>query len=220
MLERPSPRDHRDDKDFWDQEGEALTNAQEKREMRENELERRAATDRLTGTLNRRGFEERVREAYDTLSHTERHHDPRERAILIALADIDKFKNINDTFGHDAGDAVLRAVSRCFRDSVRAGDTVGRWGGEEFVFAFVNGPEMPADEIAERLRTAVEQLDIEWKGTRIPVTISIGIADGESSETFDEAIAAADRALYTAKEEGRNRVALSSEGAQAEERAA
>jgi len=197
--------------------GAALENEGERDTRREQDiarkiktLETQAEVDPLTGLLNRRGFEARVRRAYEMLGEQRRGKDNEERTIIITIADVDNFKWINDTFGHDAGDEVLRRVAHCLRDKVRAVDAVGRWGGEEFVLALTNGPDLPAAKIAEELRGQIEKLDIDWKGQRIKVTVSFGVADGKDADTFDGAIHSADMALYMAKRGGRNQVARSS----------
>ena len=123
------------------------------------------------------------------------------------MLDIDHFKNVNDTYGHQAGDAVLQSVGNALKTSVRAGDIVCRYGGEEFILVF---PGMNAEDgrtRAEKLRVMIASQTVSGKNQLIGVTISIGGSvfpnDGNSS---DELISVADLALYRAKQNGRNRV--------------
>jgi diguanylate cyclase (GGDEF)-like protein len=114
---------------------------------------------------------------------------------------------VNDTYGHDAGDAVIKALAKLLRQSVRASDMVIRFGGEEFLVILVDTPPENADLVAEKIRASVEQLEIQAGHVVLKKTISIGIADFPSdSDTFWQAVKFADVALYQAKEGGRNRV--------------
>lgn len=187
--------------------GEALENDGERRERELDNLRNSAETDSLTGLLNRRGFEDHVERLRDNLEQTRRAGDRKERQIVCVLGDLDKFKKINDSFGHETGDKVLRAVARCLRDNVRVGDVVGRWGGEEIILALVVDEGISAERIVEDLRIAVEHIDIVHDGKRVPVTMSFGIADEENLANNDtaDAVSDADKALYAAKGRGRNR---------------
>jgi diguanylate cyclase (GGDEF)-like protein len=126
--------------------------------------------------------------------------------FAVLMMDIDHFKKTNDTFGHAAGDYVLKQVAQALTKAVREEDTVARIGGEEFVVGSPYTNRLAAIVLAERLRKAVESLQLEYEGNHIPVTISIGIAlqpqDGDSLESV---LAAADERLYLAKNAGRNR---------------
>lgn len=114
---------------------------------------------------------------------------------------------VNDTYGHDAGDAVLKALSNVLKQSVRASDLVIRYGGEEFLIILVDSAGEVADRVAENIRVAVENLKVQVAGILIHKTISIGISDFPTdSETFWQAVKFADVALYQAKDQGRNRV--------------
>lgn len=168
-------------------------------------LEQIATTDALTGLRNRRYALDNMPQAV-----ANSHHDQSEFACL--MLDIDHFKSVNDRFGHDAGDNVLRTVAAIIEHNARQTDTVSRIGGEEFLIysSAVNADE--AGQFAERLRAAVETLDIVVDGQSIAVTISIGIALSSTIGTEHEAlIKAADRALYAAKDGGRNCVRLAGE---------
>jgi len=191
--------------------GEALENERERDTRREQEvarkiktLETQAEVDPLTGLLNRRGFGVIVRERYENLKD-----DPKRPTVV--MADIDFFKRVNDTFGHEAGDKVLQQVAEHLRKNVREDDVVARLGGEEFALILNDVPEGSVAQLTESLRARISELDVEWEGKRIPITMSFGIADGNTAKTIKDALAAADRALYAAKEGGRNRVSYLSE---------
>ena len=155
-----------------------------------------AVTDQLTGLRNRRY----VRRHLDSLLRNE------DAAVLIL--DIDKFKAINDRFGHNVGDAALKEVAERLREQLRAADVVARYGGEEFL-AVLTGAEAPeAMLVAERLREAVAKAPVNAEGTMVPVTISIGVAVGAPNTSAESLIGAADAALYRAKRDGRNRAYL------------
>jgi diguanylate cyclase (GGDEF)-like protein len=170
-----------------------------------------AATDALTGLLNRRGFFEAAR--------TMMAGNQAAIAPVSALAfDLDHFKSINDNFGHAAGDAMLALFAAVVRKTMRGGDIIGRVGGEEFV-ALVSGTLAEAAIAAERMRKAVAVATSGGEGHGIPMTVSIGVACGSPNASIDTLIARADAALYRAKANGRNRVELADEAAPARERA-
>ena len=164
------------------------------------EVSRRARTDALTGLANRRHFDD---ELARLLESSDRHGQP---AALI-VADIDHFKRINDTWGHDAGDTVLRHVARVFLDVIRGIDLCARYGGEEIVVLLPQTRLAGAVEVAERLRRALELRPAPFRGDTIVVTCSVGVAAYPQCTTRrDGLFAAADRALYDAKQNGRNQV--------------
>lgn len=160
-----------------------------------------ATRDVLTGLFNRRHLKDltlmeivRARLAGEPLS--------------LVLADIDDFKRINDSYGHEAGDLVLTRASELFRSACRAQDIIARWGGEEFLFVLPNtGPE-GAVTFAERLCTLIGEMTVEHAGRTISFTLSMGVAILAEGENLDVAIRRADNALYLSKAEGRNRVTL------------
>lgn len=159
-----------------------------------------ARIDQLTGLYNRRHFDEQLDRL---LNEADRFGHP---ASLI-LADIDHFKQVNDQYGHEAGDAVLRLVSQVIRDSVRVVDICARYGGEEIAVLLPQTDPSGATDLAERLRRAVEAHPLAWEGGAIAVTASFGVATyPQHAAGRDAVFPAADRALYQAKEEGRNRV--------------
>jgi len=154
--------------------------------------ETQARTDPLTGLWNRRSLENRVRE----LSRDE-------TPYALAYGDLDHFKILNDTHGHEAGDQALRLFARVLRESVRPHDITARYGGEEFVIVLPDSPLETATKILERLR---EQLALTLTSGRLPAfTVSFGLASSADADTFDEVVAIADQALLTAKTDGRNR---------------
>ncbi len=157
--------------------------------------------DPMTGLSNRRFLEEYV----DTLlAATERH----KAHLAILMLDLDYFKMVNDNYGHDAGDAVLKALAKALRQAVRASDLVIRYGGEEFLIILQEANSEKAVEVAENIRSMVEKIKVPLtSGVVLQKTISIGVADfPEDSTTFWQAVKFADVALYRAKDEGRNRV--------------
>lgn len=167
-------------------------------------LEQETVTDPLLGIFNRRHLDRRLQEE---MVRCERY----KLMLAVLLVDIDHFKKVNDTWGHQVGDIVLKHVSRIFVDTLRQTDMVARFGGEEFVLLLPHTPEAESYRLAERLRKIVEKtpcvLIQDGKQLEIPITISIGIAcafpGGDSSLDLLER---ADKAMYRAKQEGRNRV--------------
>ncbi|MBL0210507.1 MAG: GGDEF domain-containing protein [Holophagaceae bacterium] len=164
---------------------------------REEEASR---TDSLTGLPNRRGFLEATDGA---LARSRRSGKP----VSIVLSDLDHFKRVNDSLGHAAGDAVLKAVAGAIRSPLRSQDVAARWGGEEFILLLPDTGKEGAVHAAESTRTAISELVIDLDGSRIQVTLSLGVAEHLTDRSIEETIAQADAALYKAKEEGRNRVA-------------
>jgi len=159
-----------------------------------------AMTDSLTGLANRRRCEEALR---SELAHVRRFGG----SLAVVLADLDEFKRLNDTYGHAAGDAVLRDFGDLLCATIRASDVAGRWGGEEFVLLLRETDLDGAWELAERLRNALAGRTIfAPNGERLAVTASFGVATYDVSDTEADVVAAADEALYAAKRGGRNRV--------------
>jgi diguanylate cyclase (GGDEF)-like protein len=161
-------------------------------------LEELATTDALTGAYNRRKFNELI---LAEIERVRRYGHP----LSLFILDIDHFKRINDTRGHETGDEVLVVLAGLIRAGIRATDSLARWGGEEFV---VLSPEVTVEEamgLAERLRAAAGTHEYSFVGK---VTASIGVAQHRAGETADELFARADEALYRAKQGGRDRVEL------------
>jgi len=164
----------------------------------EQKLEYYAHKDQLTGLNNRRSFFEKAR---DVMDQTE------SDSAIVLMADIDRFKLVNDTYGHSTGDLVLKAVAAEMEMNVGGFGFVGRYGGEEFAVVFPSMTQNEAYELAENLRENLEKLEIKTKEHTLRVTLSMGIAKvKESDENIEAAISRADAALYRAKDNGRNRV--------------
>ena len=162
------------------------------------EVSRRARTDALTGLANRRAFDEH-------LSHLLAHADRFGHALSLILVDVDHFKNVNDTWGHEAGDVVLKHIASTLQAGVRAVDVCARFGGEEIALLLPQTALPGATELADRLRQAIGERSVIWQGNEIPVTVSCGVACYPDGVLTKEALfAAADRALYEAKSAGRN----------------
>ena len=181
----------------------------------ERDLREAATRDKLTGLYNRRHGEQLLHDALAEASDA--------RPLTILLGDIDHFKQVNDRFGHPAGDRVLRSVADVLRRAVRESDAVIRWGGEEFLLVLDQCRDDCANDLAERIRGRVEAQRDPESGK---VTLSMGLATLTSTETAEELIARADAALYEAKRRGRNRVVVAGaptairalEGANSEDR--
>jgi len=165
-----------------------------------------AERDALTGLHNRRVFEQRLASENALFGRYR-------RPIALLILDVDHFKRINDTLGHEAGDAVLRALGGLLRNSIREVDLAARLGGEEFVVLLPETTLAAAREIAERLRKSVEAQPVEWRGKTIEVRISVGVAAcPESVGEPRHLVRVADEALYRSKAEGRNRVTVAGPG--------
>lgn len=167
----------------------------------ERKLRELATRDTLTGLSNRRHLLDLAQQEMSRASRGD-------EQVALVLADIDNFKQINDTHGHDAGDRVLIHVSGLFRDICRAQDTVARWGGEEFLFLLPATDAAAASELAERVRRNTVGAEIPHAGAVIRVSISLGVAALAEAESLESAIARADAALYCSKAEGRKRVTM------------
>ncbi|PIW75043.1 MAG: hypothetical protein CO002_04230 [Candidatus Portnoybacteria bacterium CG_4_8_14_3_um_filter_44_10] len=176
------------------------------------ELEQLATKDKLTCLYNRRGIEEEIEKCVEAITNGREYREkrglPQMQSVGILLLDIDKFKQVNDTNGHPAGDAVLKKVAAICAAQVRDFDRAGRWGGEEFVIILPQGDEGQTRMVAERIRQTIENTVIEFNGREIKVTISAGVAEYgvDTSETWEEVFKKVDRALYRAKNQGRNQV--------------
>jgi two-component system cell cycle response regulator len=166
----------------------------------QEQLRSAANLDHLTGILNRRAVLDSLR---SVLANAADEGTP----VSIALIDVDRFKDINDAYGHLVGDAALRSIARLLNDHIRSYDVVGRYGGEEFLVVLPGCGLGDAFEVAERVRAYVARQSISTSAGALSLTISIGIASGAGDVVGVEGlIFAADKALYTAKNGGRNRV--------------
>ena len=168
---------------------------------RSSEMEQAALTDGLTGLNNRRYFDEALGQYLDEFARVG-------RPVGLLILDLDHFKAINDTYGHDVGDDVLRSVSRCLLDFTRHHDFVARFGGEEFAVIVPNMNRGALSAFADRLRQAVERLAVDAGNVRLRITMSVGVAVADGSDRADAAamMKRADVHLYNAKQAGRNRI--------------
>jgi len=156
--------------------------------------------DPLTGVLNRREFE---RQFQNILQHSIRHNRP----LTVAMMDLDHFKGINDTHGHQVGDEYLKVMCKVIDSNLRPGDVFARYGGEEFVAVLPDSDAIGARRVAERLRLLAAGAGIKRNGQLVATTISIGLSTFPTDgATLAELMAASDRALYGAKAAGRDRV--------------
>lgn len=175
--------------------------AKEQAERRARELEKMAFRDSLTSLPNRRNTELKVRQALEECQEFG-------RAFGVLMLDIDHFKQINDLRGHDAGDAVLKAVSETLAKSFRESDIVGRWGGEEFVALLADVDQAMLHDLAERSRLLVASSRAMRGSDPLSVTISLGATLLTRSDSPDSVIQRADHLMYLSKARGRNRTTL------------
>ena len=166
---------------------------------RSQTLEQAALTDGLTGMQNRRYFDDALREYLQEFRRID-------RPVGLMILDLDHFKQVNDTHGHDVGDEVLRAVATCLRGMTRYHDVVARLGGEEFAVVTPNMDVELLARFAERIRKAIANLSIMSGNVRLKVTTSVGLAVWDHKESAEDFYRRADRQLYEAKKQGRNRV--------------
>lgn len=209
---------HRDGSEIWvwergravDEHGELVLEGIimdiSERKRLEGRLSELATMDALTGQYNRRETERIMAEE---VARAERY----QRSLAVLWVDLDHFKRVNDNYGHGVGDQVLRAVSQRMADTIRSVDTLGRYGGEEFIVVLPEMAEQDALDAAERLRREVADQPIRLdQGRSLSLTISIGVSVFPAhGRTAEDLLEAADRAMYTAKEAGRNRVSLARE---------
>lgn len=191
---------HREDLEHTVAERTAeLENAHRLLSKQTERLRELSLRDELTGLYNRRHVNEQAGRILDRARRDG-------RPCCVALVDIDRFKAINDKFGHGVGDSVLVAVARTLRDGIRAGDIAARYGGEEFLVVFTETSSEEACRICERLRETTESLPWVETAEGLEVTASFGVAGGNDWTEFETLVARADEKLYQAKKSGRNRV--------------
>jgi len=168
-----------------------------------SKLQGLSRTDHLTQLYNRGYWEQRLKEEYLRSLRTN-------QPCSLIMFDIDFFKDVNDQYGHQAGDEVIRYTADQIREKIRATDIAGRYGGEEFGIILIDTTAESAYFMAERIRKGIESIELEFEDFNISYTISIGVAEIHSlMEDYHEWVEAADRALYKAKKSGRNKVVIS-----------
>jgi diguanylate cyclase (GGDEF)-like protein len=184
----------------------ALTNANREAQRRAIESEHRAITDGLTGLYNRRYIDEHIKNRASQLARS-----GNGKRLAILMLDIDHFKRVNDTYGHDGGDEALRQVSALIKQTCRTSDISARWGGEEFLVVIETSSEEEPAILAEKIRKGLEMRVITHQGSPFHLTMSVGVAFGTLQELQhpEEIIQRADTALYEAKNGGRNKVVVS-----------
>lgn len=173
-----------------------LTDARDEARASNRELEVLAETDALTQLGNRMRLD-------DVLTYELRRAQRRREPLSIIMLDIDHFKRVNDEFGHPVGDQVLTAIAHTLRASLRSTDTIGRWGGEEFLVILPSTTTVQSADVAEKIRAAVEAQDLETAGH---VTVSLGVTSSRDGDSPGLIVNRADEALYQAKWGGRNKV--------------
>jgi diguanylate cyclase (GGDEF)-like protein/PAS domain S-box-containing protein len=178
-------------------------------ERRLSELERLAYTDHLTGAYNRRYFSLKLDQALDEIEQFD-------KTFALLLIDLDHFKEINDKHGHSAGDAVLKAVAGTLLRNLRVTDSLGRWGGEEFILLIPGLTWLELPMVADKCRALIEQSCALVDGIRIHATASIGATLLEASDTAEGAVKRADELMYRSKTLGRNLVSMNRERGQSD----
>lgn len=163
-----------------------------------DKLRTMARRDPLTKLYNRRVLE-------DVIQHEIHRSFRSKKGVGVAIGDIDDFKIVNDTYGHDCGDLVLVELAKVLRDNIRTSDVVGRWGGEEFLFIFPETTINGAMLVIERIRKAVSKMRINCSGAEITLTISLGLSFQTEDPQRETIVSEADKALYKAKADGKNR---------------
>ncbi len=162
-------------------------------------IQRIATRDELTGTANRRCMQELMQQEIQRVQRSG-------AGLMVALLDIDYFKRVNDTHGHQAGDRCLQAFAQTVQSSIRSTDRLARWGGEEFLILLTDTDFALALACLERVRASVAQMVVPLDGVEIRVTVSIGVTQFQPGDTIEQTIDRADLALYAAKAQGRDRV--------------
>jgi diguanylate cyclase (GGDEF)-like protein len=161
------------------------------------QLEHLSRTDPLTGFNNRRGFLELVNQEIIR-------HRRSKQSMSFILSDVDDFKALNDTYGHDCGDYVLEAMGQLLFREIRGQDILGRWGGEEFILLLPESDPEGAALMAKRIQRCLENQEFSWKGETLSVTMTYGISLFSHKEGLDASVAKADKALYRGKQQGKN----------------
>ena len=177
----------------------------EREEQLLSELHRQAITDEMTGIPNRRYVFDHLEKSFDDIEKKSKEH------FAAAIFDIDHFKHVNDTYGHAAGDEIIKKVSKIATSVVTAPDIFGRIGGEEFLAVVYNNSKNHLEQICEKIRTSIENEETLFDNQKIRVTISGGVCFSDESTSVSDLVNKADERLYLAKKNGRNRFYLSEE---------
>lgn len=164
-----------------------------------DEQRQRAMLDSLTGLANRAGLQKRMDEEFDRWKRYG-------GELLLVVLDVDHFKQINDRFGHLAGDKVLRLIAQQLSQRLRKTDFIGRFGGEEFVLLMPGTTVQQGAQVLDELRAGIQECPFHFKAERVTITISLGFTQFNQGDSLDEVFDRADRAMYQAKEQGRNRI--------------
>ncbi|WGS64731.1 GGDEF domain-containing protein [Marinitoga aeolica] len=164
-----------------------------------NELRKLSLIDYLTGVYNRRAITDILKKE---IERSKREN----RTFVISMLDFDNFKKVNDTYGHDAGDEVLRKTIELIRKKIRYYDSIGRLGGEEFLIVLSNISKENALKVTERIRLAVENNIVHINGHQIKITVSQGLSIFDGNKNVDQLIKEADLAVYKAKDNGKNKI--------------
>ncbi len=175
-------------------------------------LRKLASKDPLTGLYNRRGFLEEGGKVFRVVLEAKKYQGRRKNYLVnnlsLVFLDLDDFKKINDAFGHLAGDAALKKIADLLTGAIRLNDLVGRWGGEEMLVLLVGASDFDARRIAEELRQRIEGTKFLVGFKTIRITASLGVAAMKGEMNLEELIHKADRAMYKAKKEGKNKVVI------------
>lgn len=199
------------------EERETVLNAKvEFLEKRLKEALEKSEKDSLTGLYNRAYFEEKARKMIERAGRApdlERRENSLPKKTSLIFIDVDNFKSINDEYGHEAGDTVLKEVSKVLKIHTRGdSDIAARLGGEEFIAFMPGASEAVAKERAEQFRDLIRTFKVRIpSGKFVPVTVSIGVAELQNGETLDQFVNRSDKAMYFAKNQGKDKVAVASE---------
>ena len=161
-----------------------------------------AMQDPLSGLLNRRGMLENLNNEFDRIQRYRNH-------LTVMMCDIDNFKTVNDQYGHDKGDEVIKDLANILKSELRKQDSIARWGGEEYLLLLPETNGKQGIQLAEKLRKKIEEMQYKQADKIFSVTVSIGLYELTPTDTINQAITKADTNLYKAKEQGRNRCILS-----------
>jgi diguanylate cyclase (GGDEF)-like protein len=179
------------------QANEQIEKQKEELNIANQKLQLIARTDHLTKLSNRRDFLDKIR-------HESNRFERSRRPFSVVMGDIDDFKVVNDRYGHDCGDFILRSIADIMRSMVRKQDIVARWGGEEFILLLPDSPLDGGKKVAEGIRRKIEIETFSFNAQRLSITMTFGVSEFDGSVSIDGCIKKADEALYKGKEKGKN----------------